>query len=119
MTICYFTASGNCLYVAKRIGGTLLSIPQLLNHPTITALVEKYNKNAGQIILRFETQEGFIALPKSTNPERIKSNINIFDFSLTVEEMNEIRAMDTDATSHDPDPAGVGEYLMNAFRVED
>lgn len=35
MTICYFTASGNCLYVARRIGGTLLSIPQLMRQETV------------------------------------------------------------------------------------
>lgn len=35
MTICYFTATGNCLYVAGRIGGTLLSIPQLMRQNTI------------------------------------------------------------------------------------
>ena len=35
MTICYFTASGNCLYVARRIGGTLLSIPQLMRQEKI------------------------------------------------------------------------------------
>lgn len=35
MTVCYFTASGNCLYVARRIGGTLLSIPQLMKHNSI------------------------------------------------------------------------------------
>ena len=35
MTICYFTASGNCLYVARRIGGTLLSIPQLMRQVKI------------------------------------------------------------------------------------
>lgn len=35
MTVCYFTASGNCLYVAKRIGGTLLSIPQLMKHDSV------------------------------------------------------------------------------------
>lgn len=35
MTVCYFTASGNCLYVAKRIGGTLLSIPQLMKQDSI------------------------------------------------------------------------------------
>ena len=35
MTVCYFTASGNCLYVARRIGGTLRSIPQLMRQDTI------------------------------------------------------------------------------------
>lgn len=92
---------------------------ELLNHPTITALAEKYEKNAGQIILRFETQEGFITLPKSTNPARIKSNLNIFDFTLTEDEMEAMRALDTGKTSHNPDADGVGEYLLHAFKVED
>ena len=39
MTICYFTASGNCLYVARRIGGTLLSIPQLMRQETMPACI--------------------------------------------------------------------------------
>lgn len=92
---------------------------ELLKHPTITALAEKYNKNAGQIILRFETQEGFITLPKSTNSERIKSNLNIFDFKLTEDEMESMRALDTGKTSHNPDADGVGEYLIEAFKIED
>lgn len=92
---------------------------ELLRHPTIAALAEKYSKNAGQIILRFETQEGFITLPKSTNPERIKSNTDVFDFTLTEDEMQAIRDMDTGTTSHDPDADGVGEYLLNAFKIED
>lgn len=92
---------------------------ELLKHPTITALAEKYGKNAGQIILRFETQEGFITLPKSTNPERIKSNLDVFDFTLTEDELQAIRNMDTGTTSHDPDADGVGDYLLNAFKIED
>ena len=83
------------------------------------ALAEKYEKNAGQIILRFETQEGFITLPKSTNPARIKSNLNIFDFTLTEDETEAMRALDTGKTSHNPDADGVGEYLLHAFKIED
>ena len=92
---------------------------ELLNNSVITELAQKYGKDAGQIILRFEVQEGFITLPKSSNPEHIKSNINIFDFTLTDEEMNSIRALDTGKTSHDPDAPGIGETLLNAFVVED
>lgn len=92
---------------------------ELLNNSVITELAKKYGKDAGQIILRFEVQEGFITLPKSSTPERIKSNINIFDFTLTDEEMNSIRALDTGKTSHDPDAPSVGETLLNAFVVED
>ena len=43
----------------------------LLTHSAITGPAEKYGKNAGQILLRFERQDGLIVLPKSTNPERI------------------------------------------------
>lgn len=92
---------------------------ELLNHSVIRELAEKYSKDAGQIILRFEVQEGFITLPKSSNPERIKSNIDIFDFALTDSEMDSIRTLDTGKTSHDPDAPGVGESLMKAFTVED
>ena len=89
----------------------------LLENPVITALAEKYGKNAGQIILRFEVQEGFIVLPKSTNPERIKGNIDIFDFELNYEEMDSIRGLDTGKGSHDPEAPGVGEMLLSAFDV--
>jgi len=91
----------------------------LLENPAITALAEKYGKNAGQIILRFEVQEGFIVLPKSTNPERIKGNIDIFDFALTDEEMDSIRALDTGKGSHDPETPGVGEMLLNNYKIHD
>ena len=89
----------------------------LLNNPIILELAEKYGKNAGQIILRFENQEGIIVFPKSLTPERIKSNMEIFDFKLTDSEMDKLRALDTGKGSHDPDAPGVGEMLMNAFDV--
>ena len=91
----------------------------LLENPVITALAEKYGKNAGQIILRFEVQEGFIVLPKSINPERIKGNIDIFDFELTSEEMDSIRGLDTGKGSHDPEAPGVGEMLLNNYKIHD
>lgn len=91
----------------------------LLSNPKLIAIGEKYGKNVGQVILRFEVQEGFIALPKSTNPERIKSNLDVFDFELTDSEMNEIRALDTGKTNHDPDAPGIGEYLINNYKIED
>lgn len=91
----------------------------LLGNPVITKLAEKYGKNAGQIILRFEVQEGVITLPKSTNPERIGTNQDVFDFELTEEEMKEMRALDTGKGSHDPDAPGVEEMLRGAFVIED
>lgn len=90
----------------------------LLNHDTVVSLAKKYNKNAGQIILRFETQEGVIVLPKSTNDERIKGNINIFDFELTKEEMEMMRDLDTGKGTHDPeDPAN--ETRLMGLKIHD
>lgn len=66
----------------------------LLNEPVFTELAEKYGKNNVQIILRWHIQEGTIVFPKSTNPKHIQDNIDIFDFELTAEEMERIRALD-------------------------
>lgn len=91
----------------------------LLENSVITALAEKYGKNPGQIILRFENQEGFIVLPKSTHEKRIKGNIDIFDFKLTDEEMKSMEALDTGKGHHDPDAPGVAEMLLANFKVHD
>ncbi|MBQ4396021.1 MAG: aldo/keto reductase [Clostridia bacterium] len=91
----------------------------LLTNSVVTALAEKYGKNAGQIILRFETQEGVIVLPKSTNPERIRTNLDIFDFELTETEIEEMRSLDTGKPSHDPEAPGVEEMLRGAFVIKD
>ncbi len=92
---------------------------ELLTNASIAAIGEKYGKNVGQVILRFEVQEGMIVLPKSTNPERIKSNLDIFDFELNQDEMEIIRGLDTGKTKHDPDAPGVGEYLIQNYPIED
>lgn len=67
----------------------------LLSHPDIVKLADKYGKNPGQIILRFEVQDGLIVLPKSTNPKRIAGNIDIVDFELSDGEMDSLRTLDT------------------------
>lgn len=92
---------------------------ELLGNPTVAALAEKYGKNPGQILLRFETQDGLIVLPKSSNPERIAGNIDIFDFTLTEEEMEAMKKLDTGKTSHDPEAPGIEEMLRSAFVIKD
>ena len=91
----------------------------LLTNPVIVDIADKYGKNVGQVILRFENQEEIIVFPKSTKDERIKSNMDIFDFKLTDEEMDKIRALDTGRGSHNPDAEGVGEMLLSAFDVHE
>uniref|UniRef100_A0A8I3N280 NADP-dependent oxidoreductase domain-containing protein n=1 Tax=Canis lupus familiaris TaxID=9615 RepID=A0A8I3N280_CANLF len=70
-----------------------ISSPPLLKDELLNALGKKYKKTAAQIVLRFNIQRGVVVIPKSFNPERIKENFQIFDFSLTEEEMKDIEAL--------------------------
>lgn len=66
----------------------------LMKEPVFLELSKKYQKSVAQIILRWHIQSGNIVFPKSSNPKHIRDNINIFDFSLTDEEMKKIGAME-------------------------
>lgn len=66
----------------------------LMNEPIFTELAHKYGKSNAQIILRWHIQAGNVVFPKSENSKHIADNINIFDFALTQEEMNSIKALD-------------------------
>ena len=61
---------------------------------TLIAIAEKNGKSVSQVILRWHVQEGFVIFPKSTNPDHMKENMEIFDFVLSEEEMDAIRALD-------------------------
>ena len=89
----------------------------LFAEPVLNDLAKKYNKDVGQIILRYEHQLGVIVFPKSVHEARIKSNAEIFDFELTSDEMDALRKLDKGKGMHDPDAPGVGEMLLNAFDV--
>ena len=66
----------------------------LLNESVFTELGKKYGKTPAQIILRWHTQMGFAVIPGSKNASHIKDNLNIFDFTLTDDEMAEIAKLD-------------------------
>ena len=68
--------------------------PDLQGNPTLKALSEKYGKTPQQVALRYLIQRDIIAIPKSTHIERMKQNLDIFDFMLTQEEMESIRPLD-------------------------
>ena len=65
-----------------------------LTNPVLKKIGEKYDKSGIQVILRFLTQNNIMTIPRSTNPQHIKDNIDIFDFKLTDKELNEIRSLD-------------------------
>ena len=89
----------------------------LFAEPVLNDLAKKYNKDVGQIILRYEHQLVVIVFPKSVHEARIKSNAELFDFELTSDEMDALRKLDKGKGMHDPDAPGVGEMLLNAFDV--
>ena len=66
----------------------------LLEESLFTRLGQKYGKSNAQIILRWQIQDGNIVIPGSKNPDHIRDNFNLFDFTLTEDEMAEIAAMD-------------------------
>ena len=66
----------------------------LIQEPLFTELAKKYGKSNAQIILRWHIQDGNIVIPGSKNPDHIKDNFDLFDFSLTEDEMAKIAAMD-------------------------
>ncbi|XP_067164168.1 aldo-keto reductase family 1 member D1 isoform X3 [Apteryx mantelli] len=70
-----------------------VSSPPLLKDPVLNAIGKKYNKTSAQVALRFNIQRGVVVIPKSFNPQRIRENFQIFDFSLTEKEMKEIEAL--------------------------
>ena len=82
----------------------------------LTSIGAKYNKTAAQVALRWLTQRGIVAIPKSSYKERMAQNINIFDFSLSDDDMAEIAKMNQhDAGTRDfGDPQFV-KYLIETY----
>ncbi len=63
--------------------------------PELVEIGEKHGKTAAQVALRFLLQSGVVIIPKSTHEERMKENMDVFDFTLTAEEMKRIEGLDT------------------------
>lgn len=83
-------------------------------NPTLMEIGEKYGKSSAQVALRFLLQSDVVVIPKSTHKERMEQNINVFDFTLSGEDMAAIRQLDEGESlffSH-YDPATV-EMLTN------
>ncbi|MDQ1106209.1 aldo/keto reductase [Nocardioides zeae] len=66
----------------------------VLDDPVLVELAEKYGKTPAQVTLRWHIERGDIIFPKSVTPERVKENADIFDFSLTADEVNRITGLD-------------------------
>ena len=67
----------------------------IFKNKTLVAIGEQYGKTAAQVALKFLVQNGIIIIPKTTHVERMKENIDLFDFTLTEDDLKEIRKLDT------------------------
>ena len=63
---------------------------QILSNPVLTEIADKYNKSVAQLSLRWIIQKGIVPLPKSVTPERIKSNLEVFDFEISAQDSETI-----------------------------
>lgn len=83
----------------------------VLENETIQQIAEAHGKSISQVILRWHTQLGALPIPKSSSPQRQRENLEIFDFTLTEEEMNKISSLTrADGRIADQDPAVYEEF---------
>lgn len=71
----------------------------LFQNELLLSIAAKYRKSTAQIVVRWLTQRGVIAIPKSVKKERIQENFNIFDFELSIEDMESIATLDMKKSS--------------------
>ncbi|WP_125765270.1 aldo/keto reductase [Levilactobacillus mulengensis] len=76
----------------------------VLDNPMLTKMAKHHNKSVAQIVLRWELQHELVTIPKSTHPDRIKENADIFDFALDVDEMTMIDILNkNERTGNEPE----------------
>ncbi|KAE8747131.1 hypothetical protein FOCC_FOCC006129 [Frankliniella occidentalis] len=74
--------------------GMDVTFPDLIANPVVVEIASRLNKTTAQVLLRHIVQRGIVAIPKSTNEERIAQNIQLFDFELSAEDMAKLDALD-------------------------
>jgi 2,5-diketo-D-gluconate reductase A len=80
-----------------------LGIGNLLDNPTIASVAQAHGKTTAQVLIRWSIQLGNVVIPRSSSPERIKSNLDVFDFELTDKEMATLNGLDN-GTRFRPNP---------------
>lgn len=83
----------------------------LIQEPVFTALAKKYGKTNAQIILRWHVQVGNVVIPGSKNPDHIKANLDLFDFTLTEEEMTAIAGLNKGKRYYTSTPELLQKYV--------
>lgn len=91
----------------------------IFTHPVLSSIGEKYGKSAAQVALRWNVQRGVVVIPKSVHKDRMEQNMNIWDFELSKEDMNEIAKLDighSEIVNHD-DPNFV--KMLHGLKVHE
>jgi aldehyde reductase len=94
ITVCAYGPLGSPGRKTYTYNGFSYDVPPLFEDPVIVEIAKKHGKTPAQVLLRFLTQRNFVVIPKSTNPQRLKENIDILDFTLTDEDMTRIDKLD-------------------------
>jgi 2,5-diketo-D-gluconate reductase A len=76
----------------------------LLENPTLKALAQKHGRTPAQVVIRWHLDLGYIVIPKSATPSRIRENFDVFDFSLDADDLAKIAALDRKNGRIGPDP---------------
>lgn len=92
--------------------GMALPSDSLLDNRIIQCIALQYGKSAAQVLLRWGVQRGTSVIPKTSSPERMTENLNIFDFQLTAEDMETISSLDQSRRFNDP-----GVFCESAFNT--
>lgn len=89
----------------------------LFENETLLSIADSHHKSAAQVALRWLTQRGIVPVVKSANPQRMKQNLDIFDFTLTDDEMSSISELDTGHTCFAPrnDGPSMDEFLKKSL----
>ena len=91
----------------------------IFTHPVLTGIGDKYGKSAAQVALRWNIQRGVVVIPKSVHADRIRQNIDVFDFELTPEDMAKISALSLGKSGivDHTDPAFI--KMIHSLKVHD
>jgi diketogulonate reductase-like aldo/keto reductase len=89
----YCWAKGIAMQAYSPLGGTG---GNLLENEVLNTLAKKYRKSSAQIVIRWDLQRDFVVIPKSVHKDRIISNIEVFDFELSQEDMETINSLNRD-----------------------
>lgn len=98
--------------------GGAMSNGALFKDPVIMKIAEAHGKTPAQIILRWHIQEGHSAIPGATDHGYITENIDIFDFELTPDDMNQIRALDKEERFFNMDYKQAEQFMLN-WKMDD